>query len=321
VSVAGRIAVTSDLPGRALAMLKDRGMVDVHRGSQLATEAEVAAFLGDALAAVTLLANPVGEEVFSSCPRLQVVANVAVGFDNIDLEAARRHGVWVSNTPDVLTEATADLTLALILAVTRRVVEADGFLRAGRYTGWRLDLLLGRGLRGARLGVVGFGRIGRAVARRAMAFGMEVTASDPAFDGDDQTTATDLERLLAESDIVSLHCPLNDATRGLMTAERFAAMKPGSFFVNTARGALHDEQALVAALESGHLGGAALDVFEHEPAVAPGLVGRRDVVLLPHVGSATRETRAAMAELAAANVCAVLSGRRPPTAVVSGPGP
>jgi glyoxylate reductase len=318
VSGRRRIAVTSDLPGRALAILEDFAATDVWRGRALTSEEAVADFVGDADAAVTLLANPVGATVLDRCPDLRVVANVAVGHDNIDLEAARSRGVWVTNTPEVLTDATADLAMALILAVTRRIIEADGFVRAGRYTGWRLDLLLGTGLQGKTLGIVGYGRIGRAVARRARAFGTTVVASDPGFDGDDEVAAVPLEALLEVADVVSLHCPLNESTRGLMTAARFRAMKRGAYFVNTARGALHDERALVEVLEEGHLAGAALDVFEDEPAVAPGLVDREDVVLLPHVGSATRETRAAMAELAATNAVAVLKGRRPPAVVVSG---
>jgi glyoxylate reductase len=247
-----------------------------------------------------------------------VVANVAVGFDNIDLAAARARGVWVTNTPDVLTEATADLTWALILAVTRRLVEADSFLRSGRWQGWALDLLLGSGLQGRILGIIGFGRIGRAVARRAPAFGMEVVYSDP-----DESTASDLparrltlDELLQLSSVVSLHCPLNAETHHLIDERRLARMRSDAYLINAARGPLVDEAALLRALESGRLAGAGLDVFEHEPELQPGLVDCSNVVLLPHVGSATEETRSAMAELAARNVLAVLAGERPPTPVV-----
>jgi glyoxylate reductase len=281
---------------------------------------ELAGFIGGADAVLTLLGNPVTEQVLEACPGLRVVANCAVGFDNIDLEAARRRGVWVTNTPDVLTEATADLTWALILAVTRRLVEADAFLRAGRYQGWALDLLLGSGLQGRTLGVVGLGRIGRAVARRAAAFGVEVVFSDPepTHVGDLDARALELDDLLAAADIVSLHCPLNDATRGLFDAGRLAVMRPGAYLINTARGPLIDEAALADALEAGRLAGAGLDVYEHEPEVHPRLLSRSDVVLLPHVGSATVETRTMMAMRAAENAAAILCGDEPPSPVVRG---
>jgi glyoxylate reductase len=315
-----RVAVTSPLPGRALELLSSEFDVCVHDGPRLLDESALAEFVADSDGVVTLLENPVGETALAACPRLRVVANCAVGFDNIDLEAARRHRVWVTNTPDVLTEATADLTWALVLAVTRRLVEADRFLREGRYTGWSLGLLLGAGLQGRRLGIVGYGRIGRAVARRALGFGMEVAYTDlePLSESDPVAVFEPLDRLLATCHVVSLHCPLGEQTRHLLDEVRLRRMKPGSFLVNTARGPLVDEAALVRVLEQGHLGGAGLDVYENEPAVHPGLLERSDVVLLPHVGSATVETRAAMAELAATNLEAVLTGREPPTPVVRG---
>jgi len=314
------IAVTSDLPGRAEEVLSERFDVRVHHGASLVDETDLAEFFDSAGGAVTLLSNPVTERVLASCPSLRVVANVAVGYDNIDLDAAACRGVWVTNTPDVLTEATADLTWALILAVTRRVVEADRFLREDRFRGWQLDLLLGRGLQDRTLGVVGFGRIGRAVARRAPAFGMRVVCNDRVRpeDLDPAVEFLPLDELLRVSDVVSLHCPLDRETHHLLDDRRFRHFRRGAFLVNTSRGPLVDEAALVRALEAGHLAGAALDVYEHEPEVHAGLVGRSDVVLLPHVGSATLETRAAMAELAADNVVAVLEGREPPTPVVRG---
>jgi glyoxylate reductase len=312
------VAVTASLPGRAEHMLRSVARVRIHDGERLLDEGPLARFASGADGLLTLLENPVGERLLGACPGLRVVGNCAVGHDNIDLAAARRHGVWVTNTPDVLTEATADLTWALILAVTRRVVEGEQLLRSGGYTGWALDLLLGSGLQGRRLGIVGLGRIGRAVARRAPAFGMEVVAVDPSApaDHDPRVALVGLDELLATAHVVSLHCPLSATTRHLLDEARLEAMPRGAFVINTARGPLLDEGALVRVLESGHLGGAGLDVFEHEPEVHPGLLRRRDVVLLPHIGSATRETRAAMAELAAANVVAVLEGRRPPTPVV-----
>jgi len=313
------VVATSALPGTALNELESRHRLRVHRGDALKDERQLKGFIGDADGVVTLLENPVTERVLAGCPRLRVVANCAVGYDNIDLEAARRRGVWVTNTPDVLTEATADLTWALILGVTRRVVESDAFLRQGRYRGWAPDLLLGSGLQGRTLGIVGFGRIGSAVARRALAFGMEVAYTDrqPA-EGSPTVRFLDLEELLATSHVVSLHCPLTDETRHLLDGRRLGLLPRGAFVINTARGPLIDEAALVRALEAGHLGGAGLDVFEDEPRVQPGLLQRADTVLLPHVGSATLETRAAMADLAVANLMAVLDGEEPTTPVVRG---
>jgi len=315
-----RVAVTSVVPGHALEWLETACETTVHRGPALDREDAVAAFVGDAEGVLCLLANPITDGVLAACPRLRVVANCAVGYDNVDLEACRRRGVWVTNTPDVLTEATADLAWALILAVTRRIVEADALVRSGRWTGWALDQMLGTGLQGAQLGIVGFGRIGRAVARRAPAFGLAVAVCDPdpAPEPGLDVRVMELDELLATSDIVSLHAPLDEGSRHLLDEARLRSMRPGAVLVNTARGPLVDEGALVQVLADGHLGGAGLDVYEHEPRVHPGLVGRTDVVLLPHIGSATRETRSAMAELAARNLLAVLSGEEPPTPVVRG---
>jgi glyoxylate reductase len=314
------VAATSALPGRAEAMLADRFELRVHRAAALTGEDELAAFIGGAAGAVTLLANPVSRTVLERCQQLKVVGNVAVGYDNVDVAAAAERGVWVTNTPDVLTDATADLAWALVLAVTRRLGEAEEYLRSGRFRGWALDLLLGTGLQGKRIGIVGYGRIGRAVARRAVASGMEVACSDrgPIGEVDPPALQLPLDELLATSAVVSLHAPLDASTHHLLDERRLRLMPRGAVLVNTARGPLVDEAALVRVLESGHLGGAGLDVYEREPEVHPGLLRRRDVVLLPHCGSATRETRAAMAELAAANVIAVLEGREPPAPVVRG---
>ena len=312
------VAVTSELPGRAVEWLEERCRVRLNSGDQITGEDELIEFIGEAEAVLTLLANPVTDRVLEAVPGLRVVSNCAVGFDNIDLEAARRRGVWVTNTPDVLTEATADLTWALILAVTRRLGESERFLRDGRFNGWSLDMLLGSSLQGRRLGVVGYGRIGRAVARRAAAFGMSVACSDveECANPDPPATFLPLEELLTTSHVVTLHAPLNPETRHLLDGPRLQLMPPGAFLVNTARGPLVDEAALVQVLQEGRLGGAGLDVYENEPSVHPGLLGREDVVLLPHIGSATVETRAAMAELAAKNILAVLAGDDPPTPVV-----
>lgn len=312
------VAVTAPLPGDGVRALAERFTVRTGTGRGLLGEDELGAFVGDADAVISLLADPVGARVIEASPNLKVIANCAVGYDNIDLDAARRRGIWVTNTPDVLTEATADLTWALILAVTRRVVEGDAMVRGGRFAGWRMDLLLGSGLQGKTLGLVGMGRIGAAVAGRAPAFGLEVVyaARRPLPVAVAGARRVGLDELLKQSHIVSLHCPLTDATHHLLDAQRLALMRRGAFLINTARGPVVDEAALVGALEAGRLAGAGLDVYEEEPAVHPRLVGRTDVVLLPHVGSATVETRTAMADLAAANVAAVLDGREPPTPVV-----
>lgn len=310
-----RVVVTAPLPGQAVPELEKVARVAVHSGPALTDPGDLAEVLAEADAAVTLLDNPVTETVLEDCPSLRVVANCAVGYDNVDVAAASRRQIWVTHTPDVLTEATADLTWGLILAVTRRLGEAERLLRAGRWRGWRLDLLLGTGLQGARLGILGLGRIGRAVARRAGAFKMEVVATTRTRRADPEFEIVGLDELLRSSDVVSVHLPLTAETRHLLDTARLLEMRPGAVLVNTARGPIVDEAALVDVLQRGHLAGAGLDVFEHEPRVHPGLLEREDVVLLPHIGSATRQTRAAMAELAARNVVAVLEGREPPTPV------
>jgi glyoxylate reductase len=314
------LAVTSLLPGGVVEPVRARHRVRVAGlGRPLAGE-ELVRFVAEADALVCNVSDRVDEAALAACPTLKVVANVGVGVDNIDLAAARRLGLWVTNTPDVLTEATADLTWALILAVTRRVAEGDRLMRARASWQWRPDFFLGAGLQGRRLGIVGMGRIGRAVARRATAFGITVRCHDRDRVGDADALGTtyvaDLDEMLAGSDIVTLHCPLTAETRHLLDERRLCLLPRGAFVVNTSRGPVVDEAALVRVLESGHLGGAALDVYEREPEVQPSLVGRDDVVLLPHLGSATLETRAAMGQLALDNAIAVLEGRRPPTPVV-----
>jgi glyoxylate reductase len=317
----GEVAATAELPGNALERLAAHHVVRVRPRGPALLGRDLVTFVGDADALICLLADRVAAEVFALCPRLKVVANYAVGVNNVDLEAARTSGVWVTNTPDVLTGATADLTWALILAVTRRVAEGDRLVRAGAFSGWRPDLLLGVGLQGKTLGIVGMGRIGRAVTRRAAGFGVRVryTSAHPLAVSEAMGAeyVADLEALLPHADILSLHCPLTTQTRYMMNAARLHLLPPGALLVNTSRGELVDEAALVAALEGGHLGGAGLDVFECEPKVHKGLLGRDDVVLLPHLGSATWEARSAMADLAAENVLAVLAGGVPPTPVIT----
>jgi glyoxylate reductase len=274
---------------------------------------------GDFAAIVPLLSRTIGRAELDGLPRLRIVANCAVGVDNIDLAATEQSGVIVTNTPDVLTEATADLTWALILATARRLKEGQQLLTAGRWRGWHPTLLLGTELRGRVLGLVGAGRIGQAVARRGVGFGMRIlyTARSPKPDLERETGAMwmDLRSLLERSDVVSLHLPSTDQTSGVLNRERLALMKEGALLINTARGDLVHEPALLEALESGRLGGAGLDVFPEEPRVHPVLVAHPRVVVLPHLGSATTDTRRAMAALALRNVRAVLAGEPPVTPV------
>ncbi|WP_245177481.1 D-glycerate dehydrogenase [Geodermatophilus sp. DF01-2] len=285
------------------------------------TREEMLAGVAGAAAVVCTLTERVDAAVLDAAgPQLRVVANTAVGFDNVDVAAARERGVVVTNTPGVLDRATADLTMGLVLAVARRIAEGDRLLRRGTPWVWGPRMMVGLDLSaGATLGIVGFGRIGRAVARRARAFDLRVVATPTraALD-DDERAATEfleLPELLRRSDVVSLHCPLTPDTRHLVRAETLALVQPHALLVNTARGGVVDTDALVAALQEGRIGGAALDVFEDEPDVDPRLLELENVVLTPHLGSAAAATRSAMCRLAVANAAAVLAGRPAPTPV------
>lgn len=317
-----RVVVTRRIPESALALLRASADVWVSPHDRPLTRPELEEAVAGANALVTLLHDAVdGPLLDAAGPQLRCVANVAVGYDNVDVPAATERGVLVTNTPGVLTEATADLAMALILAVTRRFGEGERLIRAGRPWSWNMFFMLGAGLQGKTLGIVGLGGIGRATARRARAFGMDITytgrrRADAAVEAElGGARRLELDALLATADVVSIHCPLTAATRHLLDGERLRRMKPGAYLVNTARGPIIDETALVEVLCDGQLAGAALDVFEHEPAVEPGLLELEQAVLVPHLGSATVETRAAMAELAARNALAVLAGARAPTPV------
>lgn len=306
------IATTLDLPPEAVELLREVGEVVGPEGWRDA--------LPEAEALLALLTVRVDEALLSRAPRLRIVANAVAGYDNVDLAACRERGVCVTNTPDVLTEATAELTWALLLATVRRLPQAEASLRAGEFRGWGFWDYLGGDLSGRTLGILGMGRIGRAVARRAGAFGMRVAYHSrrplaPEEEAALGATRLSWEELLATSDVLSLHAPHTPATRHLVDAEALRRMKPGSYLVNTARGPLVDEGALAEALREGRLAGAGLDVYEEEPEVHAGLLSLPNVVLLPHIGSATRETRTRMARLAAENVRALLSGRPPLTPV------
>jgi glyoxylate reductase len=305
------VVATSPLPGPALASLAQEFELRVLEPGT--APAQLAAELAEAEALICLLSVPVGEDLLSKAPKLKIVANYAVGVDNIDLAAAARRKVVVTHTPGVLTEATADMVIAMILAVSRRLIEGDQLVRAGGFSGWRPDLLLGKGLQGKVLGIVGPGRIGKATAKRARPFGMEVIAfgrspRDPSNPDDPRRVSFD--QLLAASDVVSIHVPLTADTFHLIGSEEFSKMKPASILVNAARGPIVDEMALCRALDEGKIWGAALDVYEREPVIAPALLDDDRVLLMPHAASATEETRQEMARMACEDVRRVLRGDR-----------
>jgi glyoxylate reductase len=270
----------------------------------------------DKEALVCLLTDKVNDELLRNAPKLRVVANVAVGFDNIDVPACTKRGVVATNTPGVLDETTADFAWTLMMAVARRIGEGEALARSGKWTGWDLDQLVGADVWGKTLGIVGFGRIGRAMARRASGFQMRVLYTDAQRVGEDVEQSLhaefrDFDSLLAESDYVSVHVPLTPETHGMFSSPKFFRMKRTAFFINTSRGAVVDEAGLVAALEAGKIAGAGLDVYENEPFILPGLK-RPNVVLAPHIASASLETRTKMACIAAENVTALFRGQRPP---------
>lgn len=314
-------AVSNRLPAPAIELLREAGEVRIDERERAIPRADLLALVAGAEAILTLLHDRVDEELLAAAgPQLRCVANVAVGYDNVDVAAAERHGVVVTNTPGVLDDATADLTMALILAATRRLVEGDRLVRSGQPWSWGMGFMLGTSLQGKRLGIVGLGGIGTRVAERARAFGMEIAyhSRHPA------PAAAELEAerlllpdLLAGSDVVSLHCPLTPETHHLVGAEQLAAMKPSAVLVNAARGPIVDEAALTRALAERQIAAAGLDVFEREPEVEDGLLLLENAVLTPHLGSATVETRTAMAELAARNAISVLRGQGPLTPVTA----
>ncbi len=318
---AGRIVVLGRIPEPGLTRLAEAGEVWAwDHDEPIPTEIRDAR-LADADAAVTLLTNQVDEAFLAAAPKLKIVANVAVGYNNIDLDACARRDVLVSNTPGVLADATADLAMALMLMVTRRLAEGERLIRSGEAWQWGMFMMLGSGIQERQLGVIGMGGIGEALARRARAFGMSVVYHnrrpvEPEVERQLGARRVELEALLETSDVVSVNCPYNADTHHLIDAEALGRMKRSAVLINTARGPIVDEAALVDALTDGQIAGAGLDVYEHEPAVHPGLIPLDNVVLVPHLGSATIETRSAMAVLAARNVVEVLAGR-PPVSPVS----
>jgi glyoxylate reductase len=305
----GRVLLTRRVPSSVVASLESQHDLDVWPGDDAIPRQELLTRVAGKDAVICVLTDRIDDELLDAAgPQLKIVANIAVGYDNVDVAAVRRHGAIATNTPDVLTEATAELTWALILGIARRMVEGDRLARAGGWKGWTFDFMLGTELRGKQLGIVGAGRIGRAVAAKAPAFGMKAVFARrhgvPPRGPDERT----LDEVLVTSDVVSLHVPGSAENRHLIDRKAFARMKRSALLINTARGSVVDEDALVWALGERLIAGAALDVYEKEPAIHPGLAAFENVILAPHLGSATRETRTAMADLAVRNVIAVLAG-------------
>ena len=309
------IHVTRKQPSSLVSRLEPIGSVEVYSGDGTMPHEELLARVADKDAVVCMLTDRIDKSVIDAAARLKIAANVAVGYNNVDVPYAKSKGVIVTNTPDVLTESVADFTWALILAITRRLSEGERLLRRGGWKGWAFDFMLGSELRGKQLGIVGFGRIGQAVAARAAAFGMRVAYSGRQDRGAAGAEFMSFDRLLNSSDVVSLHVPLTDDTRHLIDKKAIARMKRSAYLVNTARGPVVDEEALAWALQQHLLAGAALDVYEKEPEVHPDLLRLENVLLVPHLGSGTTETRLGMASLAVDNVVAVLSGRPPLTPI------
>lgn len=311
------------IPEPGLAMLKAQGYeVLVGAGDRALTREELKNGMRDADAVLSQLTDKIDKEVLGEAgPNLKIIANYAVGFDNIDVEAARTRNILVTNTPDVLTETVAEHTFALMLAISHRLVEADKFARAGQYIGWEPFLLLGSDLSHKTLGVIGLGRIGSRVAHHAVgSFDMKVIYYDVKrnedFEKEFKAVYKDkLEDLLGEADFVSIHAPLLEATRHLIDAAKLRLMKPSAYLINTARGPIVDEAALAEALKNNIIRGAAIDVFEFEPQINPGLLEHDNVIITPHIASATVETRSKMSELAAKNIIEALSGRVPTSLV------
>ncbi len=310
------VVVTRAVPREALELLAAHATVDANGADVGYTPEELISHARNADAMVSLLTDRIDDSILAQCPKLKVVANVAVGYDNIDVAAAARRGVTVTNTPGVLTDATADFAWALLLAVARNVVPADRYVRDGRFREWMMMEFHGAELAGRTLGIAGFGRIGAAVARRGRGFGMHVIYTNPrrvaqALEEETGAHFVDKETLLTSSDVLSLHVPLTPATRHYLSDAEFALMKQSAYVINTARGPVIDEAALARALTSGAIRGAGIDVFEREPAVDRALLAAPNTVFAPHIASATTETRTKMALMAAENVIAVLAGRTP----------
>jgi len=312
-SIRPRVLLTRRIPSSAFEKLEARCDVDLNDRGSLSPD-ELKRRIADTDGLICVVTDKITPDVLEAGANLKVVANIAVGYDNIDVPAATSRGIVVTNTPDVLTEAVAEITWGLIFSITRRIVEGDRLVRRGAWKGWALDFMLGTELGGKQLGIIGRGRIGRAVAAKAPAFGMQAVFAARGG-GKPGSGEMSLDELLVTSDVISIHTPMTAANRHLIDRKAFARMKRSAFLVNTARGPIVDEEGLAWALKERLIAGAALDVYEREPEVTASLMALENVVLAPHLGSATRETRTAMADMAVRNAVAVLEGNPPLTPV------
>ncbi|MCF8008871.1 MAG: D-glycerate dehydrogenase [Halanaerobiales bacterium] len=316
-----KIFITRKIPDLGMNLLKDKFEIKVYSNQDDPTKNQIIKMGKDADAIIPLLSHDIDREVIESCNRLKIIANYAVGYDNIDIKAAKDNNVYVTNTPDVLTEATSELTWALILAVSRRVVESDKFVRQLKFKGWGPELLLGHEIHGKTLGIIGFGRIGKSVARIAQGFKMDVlytkrAALDKTEEKKLNVKYSDINNLLKKSDFITVNASLNDSTYHLIGKKEFDIMKDTAVLVNTGRGSIINEAELVTALKNKKIYGAGLDVYENEPEVSKGLLDLDNVILTPHTGSATIKARNKMAEIAAKNVIEVLKGNQPINKVI-----
>ncbi len=315
-----KVFLTRRIPDDGIKILKNAGLdIEIFPYDRIPKKEEIIAGIKDADALISLLADRIDKEIIDSAPKLKVIGNYAVGYNNIDVEYAKKKGIIVTNTPGVLTDATADLTFALILAAARRVVEGDKFMRQGKFKGWAPMLMLGKDVWGATIGIIGAGRIGQAVAKRAKGFNMRILYYSRKRKEEMNGLGAkfvSLEELLRESDIITLHVPLTPETRHLIDYKEFELMKEGAILINTARGEVVNEEAMLKALKSGKLFAAGLDVFYNEPKVNPELFKMDNVVLTPHIGSATERTRRKMAEMVCIDVVRVLRGEKPENRVV-----
>ena len=318
-----RVVITGKIPAIGLERLRAEHDVVAWEKDEAITRSELLTMVAGADAIVSLLTEKIDDELLDAAgPQLKSVSNVAVGYNNIDVAACEKRGVLVTNTPGVLTEATADIAMSLILMTTRRLGEGERVIRSQQPWQWGMFYMLGMGLQGRQLGIVGMGQIGIATARRAKAFGMNIAYTRRSPLEDSVVNELDakfmtMDELIESSDVLSLHCPYSPATHHLISENQLARMKSSAYLINTARGPIVDEAALVTALKTGQIAGAGLDVFEHEPKVHEGLLDLENAVLIPHLGSATVETRAAMADIAATNALAILAGEQAPNLVTS----
>lgn len=311
-----RVFVTRKIPDAGIRILREAGYdVNVYDDIEPLSREIFLNKIENIDALIPMLSENVDKEAMDRAVKLKIIANYAVGYNNIDINYANTKKIFVTNTPNVLTEATADLTWALILSVTKRIPEADQFVRQGKFKGWEPLLMLGDDVSGKTLGIIGAGRIGQAVGSRARGFKMNVLYYSPSekkqFEHQIGVRRCEFDELIQKADILTIHCPLNEKTHHMINSENIYNIKKGAFIINTSRGPVIDEKALAQALESGHLGGAGLDVYEFEPEINSTLLKLKNVILLPHIGSATRDTRSAMACMAANNVKAVLNGNKP----------